>query len=99
MEAVMRECMAKRSGQGKGGEIEGGMDESAEERRVEMLKGDFCRRCGFMLLGVFAYNRPYMVIWSVDQSRILLFDQHGEKLHKALSENVRGSSGHRVYEI
>jgi hypothetical protein len=89
--------MAKRSeerintgaNQAKDEEIEGGMDESAEERRVEMIKGDFCRGSGFVLLGVFAYDRPCMVIWSVDQSRIRLFDQHGENLHKFLSENVR----------
>jgi hypothetical protein len=66
-------------GQKKNTEIEGVVDESAEERRVEMREG--IMEGDFGTADLVSYNltfsgmeSPCMVIDSADQDRILLFD-------------------------
>jgi hypothetical protein len=55
---------------------------------------------GFMLLGVLAHGSASTVtcMCSVDQDRILLFDQHSEKLYKA-SVRTRDDHPSIRYEI
>jgi signal transduction histidine kinase len=81
---------------GTDAEMEGRVDERAEERRVELIEGimegDFLTEC---LVSYCSSFSDMELSCTVDQSRIPLFDQHSEKLYKALSENVRRSSDQR----
>jgi hypothetical protein len=97
----MRESTAKRQkektdggmDQAKHAEIKEGVEERAKEKRTETIgvkfrTGDLISYCS-----VFSFMEvPCAIIYSVHPGRIIVIDQHSEKMYNCIRKNARRSS-------